>query len=75
VPAVGRRAEIAKVEIVDPHCGDAGGELPLGEARPAGGCNRAHVDEESHAGGGKGPDHRIRGRFLVADGEDCRHGG
>ena len=45
-----RRAEPAQMQVGDAALIEAGGELVLGEARPARGRHRAHVDQQLDAG-------------------------
>ena len=46
-PAVRWRTQAAQMQVIDPDRGDAGGELPLGEAGPAGCRHRPHVDQRA----------------------------
>mgnify|MGYP001806079608 CR=1 FL=1 len=68
--AVGRCAELAQVEIIDPPLRDAGGELALGKARSARGRDGADIDEERDARLRQRIDHGRLGHLLVSDGED-----
>ena len=48
---------------------EARGELVLGKAGAAGGGDRAHIDQELHAGLFEFVEHRLGGRLFIADGE------
>ena len=57
------------MQIADAGLVEAGGQLALGEARPARGRDRARVDDQAHAGALEFVDDGGGFRLLVADGE------
>ena len=70
--AFGRRAELLQMQIGDARFVERGGELALGEARPARGGDRAGVDQELDLGALELGEHRVGLGLLVADGEKLR---
>src|SRR5271165_4479131 len=69
-----RRAELLQMNVGYAMRVEAGGELALGEARAARSGDGAHVDQRRNPRLGQRVEEILRGRLLVADGEERRHG-
>jgi hypothetical protein len=58
------------VHIADSALGERAGKRGLGEARPAGGCNRPDVDQQPDSGLDELAEELVDGLALIADREE-----